>query len=289
MQAVGVIGLGLIGSVLLGRLRTAGLAVMAYDIDPAKQVAAEAQGAVLASPAAMAAQCGCIVLALFDTVQVEDMVERTLAPSITGHGPLIVCTSTCDPDRIAALAGRLAAKGLRFLEAPISGTSEQVRQGEGVALVGGTVEAMEEAAPVLRALFAASHHVGACGNGNRGKLAVNLVLGLNRLALAEGMAFAERLGMDPAAFLAVAQGSAAYSQVMDTKGAKMAASEFAPQGRAKQTLKDARLILELAARHGQVLPLATVNAAVLEACVAAGEGELDNSVVVAEIRRRRTS
>ena len=182
---------------------------------------------------------------------------------------------------------RLASAGLRFLEAPISGTSEQVRQGDGVALLGGDPDLVEEAAPVLRALFGRTHHVGRCGDGNRGKLAVNLVLGLNRLALAEGVAFAESLGMDATAFLAVAASSAAYSQVMDTKGAKMAAGDFAPQGRVSQTLKDARLILDLAARHGQALPLEEVNAAVLEACVAAGEGGLDNSAVVNELRRRR--
>ncbi|MDP9097181.1 MAG: NAD(P)-dependent oxidoreductase [Pseudomonadota bacterium] len=287
MDPVGVIGLGLMGSVLVSRLRSAGFPVMAHDVDPAKRAAAEAGGAVLALPAAMAAACGCIVLALFDTAQVEEVVEQSLMPAAGGGRPIILCTSTCDPDAIAALSDRLAASGLRFLEAPISGTSEQVRQGDGVALIGGDPEHLEAAAPVLRALFATSHHVGRCGDGNRGKLAINLVLGLNRLALAEGMAFAERLGMNPAAFLTVARQSAAYSQVMDTKGAKMANGDFAPQGRARQTLKDARLILDLAARHGQDLPLEEVNAAILDACVAAGDGDLDNSVVFRELRRRR--
>ncbi len=287
MHPVGVIGLGLMGSVLLSRLRLAGFPVMAHDIDPEKRAAAESGGAVLAGPAVMARTCDCIVLALFDTAQVEEVVEQSLVPATRGSRPLVLCTSTCDPDAIAALADRAAASGLRFLEAPISGTSEQVRQGDGVALIGGDKLHMEAAAAVLRALFATSHHVGRCGDGNRGKLAINLVLGLNRLALAEGMAFAERLGMNPAAFLTVAQQSAAYSQVMDTKGAKMAHGDFAPQGRARQTLKDARLILDLAARHGQELPLEAVHAAVLEACVAAGDGDLDNSVVFRELRRRR--
>jgi len=130
--------------------------------------------------------------------------------------------------------------------------------------------------------------VTAIGNGSRAKLAVNLVLGLNRVALAEGLAFGERLGLDAAAFLDVLKGSAAYSQVMDTKGRKMVTRDFTSEGKVTQHLKDVHLILEQAGARGQELPLATVNAALLEACVARGEADLDNSIVIEEIRRRRT-
>src|SRR5262249_58824020 len=95
-------------------------------------------------------------------------------------------------------------------------------------------------------------------------------VGLNRLALAEGLVFASRLGLDPAAFLEVARGAASYSQVMDTKGPKMVAGDFSPEGRVKQTLKDAQLMLEQAHRKGQRLPTLEIHADVLEACVRAG-------------------
>jgi 2-hydroxy-3-oxopropionate reductase len=85
----------------------------------------------------------------------------------------------------------------------------------------------------------------------------------------------------------VARGSAAYSQIMDVKGGRMVQREFAPEGRARQTLKDVHLMLDQARAIGQELPLLSVHAEVLEACLRAGEGELDNSVVVEEIRRRR--
>src|SRR5690606_8456029 len=135
-------------------------------------------------------------------------------------------------------------RGLRFLDLPVSGTSEQVRQGDGVGLIGGDPAIAKEIEPVLRALFARTFHVGRIGDGGRDKLAVNLILGLIRLALAEGLVFAERLGLDPAAFLAVARGSAAYSQVMDTKGPKMVRGDFTPEGRARQSLKDAYIMRE---------------------------------------------
>jgi 3-hydroxyisobutyrate dehydrogenase-like beta-hydroxyacid dehydrogenase len=197
-----------------------------------------------------------------------------------------MCTSTCDPDRVAALAARVTSQGLRFLETPVSGTSEQVRQGDGVGLIGGDTTIAAEVDDVLHAMFPKRFHVGAAGDGGRTKLAVNLILGLNRLALAEGLVFATRLGLEPHAFLKVAQASASYSQVMDTKGRKMIDSDFRPEGRARQTLKDVHLMLDQANKVGQPLPLLDVHCDVLEACVRAGESELDNSVIVAEIRRR---
>jgi 3-hydroxyisobutyrate dehydrogenase-like beta-hydroxyacid dehydrogenase len=139
---------------------------------------------------------------------------------------------------------------------------------------------------VLDALFARRFHIGNVGDGGRAKLAVNLILGLNRLALAEGLVFAERLGLDPTVFLDVARGSASYSQVMETKGPKLVQGNFLPEGRVRQTLKDARLMLDQAAAAGQTLSMLEVHANVLEACVRAGEADLDNSAVIREVRRR---
>jgi 2-hydroxy-3-oxopropionate reductase len=197
----------------------------------------------------------------------------------------VLVTSTCDPDRIAALGARVGDR-LRFLETPVSGTSEQVRQGDGVGLIGGDPKIAADAGPVLDALFAKSFHIGRIGDGGRAKLAVNLILGLNRLALAEGLVFAARLGLDPAAFLDVARRSAAASQVMDTKGAKMIRGDFAPEGRVRQTLKDTQLMLDQARKAGQQLPLLQIHADVLQACVRHGDAEQDNSIVIEEIRRR---
>ena len=96
--------------------------------------------------------------------------------------------------------------------------------------------------------------------------------------------FASRLGLDPAAFLKVARASAAASQVMDTKGPKMVAGNFVPEARARQTLKDADLMLDQARKVGQQLPLLAIHADVLRACLRHGEGEQDNSIVIEEIR-----
>src|SRR5262249_57975025 len=107
------------------------------------------------------------------------------------------------------------------------GGGEQGAGGGGGGVGGGRAKVMGAGKGVLRALFARHFHIGKIGDAGRAKLAVNLILGLNRLAMAEGLVFAERLGLDLEAFLNVARSSAAYSQVMDTKGLKMIRGEFA--------------------------------------------------------------
>jgi 3-hydroxyisobutyrate dehydrogenase-like beta-hydroxyacid dehydrogenase len=288
-KPVGLVGLGLLGRALAQRLIGAGFTVCGYDLDPAKTAGLGALGGrPAASVADVAKSCDPLVLAVFSTDQVEEVVECELLPTLgDGSGRIVLCASTCDPDRIAALGEKVAARGLRLLDSPVSGSSGQVSRGEGVGLIGGDTAAAFAVEPVLRALFPRYFHVGRVGDGGRTKLAINLVLGLNRMALAEGLVFASRLGLDMQAFLDVARSSAAYSQVMDIKGAKMVQGEFEPEGRVTQHLKDVQLMLDQAKRVKQQLPLLEVHADVLEACVRAGEGELDNCIVIREIARRR--
>jgi 2-hydroxy-3-oxopropionate reductase len=285
---VGVIGIGLLGQAFVHRLRGAGFEVVGFDVDPAKNARlAELGGQPASSLADLAKRCDPLILAVFSTDQVEAVVESELLPALgEGSGKIVLCASTCDPERIAALWQRAATCGLRLLETPVSGASGQVSRGEGVGLIGGDPHVVAEVEPVLRAMFPTYFHIGKIGDGGRAKLAVNLILGLNRLAVAEGLVFAERLGLDPEAFLKVARSSAAYSQVMDIKGRKMIRGEFAAEGRIAQHLKDVHLMLEQAERVKQRLPLLEIHAEVLEACVRQGEADLDNSAVIKEIRRR---
>ena len=285
---VAIVGLGLMGEVYAKRLLDKKIPVTGYDIDAARRSRlALIGGKPAGSIAALAKPARCIIIAVFNTEQVEDVVENHLLPALgEGSGKIVLCMSTVDPDRVAALASRVIPRGIRYLDVPVSGTSDQVRRGDGVALIGGDMAIADDVAEVLDALFVRRFHVGKVGDGGRAKLAVNLILGLNRLALAEGLVFAERLGLNPAAFLEVARGSASYSQVMDTKGPKMVRDDFSPEGRVKQTLKDAHLMLDQAAAVGQKLSTLEVHVDVLEACVRAGEADLDNSAIINEVRRR---
>ncbi len=287
-DAVGLIGLGLLGQALARRLLHAGYEVVGFDIDPAKNAAlAKTGGCPAGCVGAVAQRCSFIVLAVFSTEQVEEVLDCELIPLASRATRVVLCASTCDPDRVGLLGERMKARGLHLLETPVSGSSGQVSRGQGVGLIGGDSYVLSSAEPIVRAMFPTYFHVGAIGDGCRTKLAVNLILGLNRLALAEGLVFAERLGLDPGRFLEVARGSAAHSQVMDIKGVKMVRRDFVAEGRVTQHLKDVHLMRQQAARARQELPLLAVHAEVLEACVRHGEGELDNSIVIEEIRRRR--
>ena len=286
---VGLIGIGLLGQAFAYRLLGAGFEVVGFDVDAGKTAKlAELGGRPAACIADLARRCDPVMLAVFSTDQVEDVIESELLPALGERsGKVVLCASTCDPDRIAALGQHVAMRGLRLLETPVSGASGQVSRGEGVGLIGGDADVMGAVEPVLRALFARYFHIGKIGDAGRAKLAINLILGLNRLALAEGLVFAERLGLDPELFLNVARSSAAHSQVMDVKGSKMVRGEFAAEGRVAQHLKDVHLMLEQAQRLRQPLALLEIHADVLEACVRHGEGDLDNSAVIKELRRRR--
>ncbi len=285
-RQIGIAGLGLLGSALAHRLVQAGYSPKGYDIDPDK-IAALAKAGGIAATLDEVAHCDVVMLAVFDTSQVEDVVTNAVLPALTGVPKIVLCASTCDPDRIAALSETVSAHGLTLVETPVSGSSAQVRKGDGVGLLGGNKDAIDGVADIVDALYPKWFYMGPVGNGGRAKLAINHMLGLNRLVLAEGLVFAQTLGLDPAALLEVARQSAAYSQVMDIKGPKMVSGDYTPQGFIHQSLKDFKLIIEQAAKRGQEMPLATLNAEVLAACVSRGESERDNAAVIEEIKRRK--
>ncbi|MBH0238812.1 NAD(P)-dependent oxidoreductase [Methylobrevis albus] len=276
---VGIAGLGLIGTAVAGRLTAAGFTLIGYDVDPAKRAAFAERGAVATDLADLWRRSGRVVVAVFDTAQVAEVLA---AAGAAGPRTAVVMT-TCDPDRIADIGAAATAAGTAVVEAPISGSSGQLAGGTATILAAGAPDAVAAQADLFAAIAGRTIEVGRLGDGNRTKLAINLVLGLNRAALAEGLVLAERLGLDPAAFLEAAKGSAAYSQVMDIKGGMMVEGRFAPQGRIVQSAKDFALI---AATGGDRLPFAALYGTLMAEAIAAGDGDLDNAAVIRAIRRR---
>ncbi|NEU97138.1 NAD(P)-dependent oxidoreductase [Bradyrhizobium uaiense] len=282
---VGMIGLGLMGSALSARLIDAGVGVIGFDIDAAKTDGLRSSGAEFAAFAAdVAARCRTIVIAVYDATQVKGLLPDLANARLP---PVVICTTTCAPGEITAIAGFAAHARLGFIEAPISGTSAEVRAGTATALVAGEADIIAAAAATLDILSPQRINVGAIGNASRTKLAINLILQNNRAALAEGIALAEALGLDGTTFLATARQSAAYSRVMDSKGPKMLARDFSPQSHIAQTLKDAELILQEAGRHGLPLPLTSVQAELLRAAIALEGPDSDSAAIIEAIRAGR--
>lgn len=288
-NTIGIVGLGLVGSALAQRLMAAGFQVTGFDLRAEAREALAAQGGQAAATLAdVAAAASCIVLAVFNTDDVLGVVEGADGLlSVPGVRCIIDC-STGTPDALEALAARLKARGVDFIEAPLSGSSQQIAAGAATLLLGGEAQAIRQRAPVLAALAEQRIHVGGAGMGARAKLATNLVLGLNRAVLAEGMVFAEQLGISPDKFLALVLASPATSGAAQAKGRMMVDGDFAPQSRIRQHLKDVNLMLSSAAARGQKLPLSETHAALMRAAIAAGDGELDNAAIIRELRRQKT-
>ena len=283
---IGVIGLGLMGAAFAARLIEAGQAAVGFDIDRGRCDALKAMGGeVGGSVRDVGKRCPTIVIAVYNAQQVEALLGE-----LEGDGrnaPLLICTTTCAPDEIIAIAAHAARAGLAFVEAPVSGTSSEAREGSATALVAGEAHAIEAASPILTILCPKRLHIGAIGDASRTKLAINLILQINRTALAEGIVFAESLGLDPAAFLEAARQSAAYSSVMDIKGAKMLARDFTPQSHIAQSVKDSELILREAKARDLHLPMTSVQMALLRAAIALEGPDSDSAAIIAAIDRAR--
>lgn len=280
-DGIGLIGLGLMGTALAERLLSHGYALTVWNRTPAKAAPLIARGAAWSDNPL--AGCPRVILSLYTNEVVSAVLEQMQAGLQAGQ--ILVDTTTGEPEQTAALGARLAARGVHYLDAPISGSSEQTRRGAATVIVGGDLGAFEACADLWPVLGGSVFHVGACGSAARMKLISNLVLGLNRAALAEGLAFAEAIGVPPAAALEVLRGSNAYSRAMDVKGRKLVERDYTVQARLSQHLKDIRLMLRAARDAGLPLPLTDTHRRLLEQAEAAGLGELDNAAILEVLRR----
>jgi 3-hydroxyisobutyrate dehydrogenase-like beta-hydroxyacid dehydrogenase len=281
-QPIGVIGLGLLGSALAERLLEAGFALRVHNRTREKAAPLEERGAVWSDNPLR--DCQQVVICLYTTEIVEATLEQLGGLKA---GQVLVDTTTGDPSQTEALGRRLAAEGIHYLETPIAASSDQTRRGEALAMVAGQREAFEAARGVLQAIAPRSFYVGPWGNAGRMKLVNNLIIGLNRVALAEGLAFAQSIGIQKADALAVLREGNAHSVAMDVKGRKMVEEDFSTQAKLSQHLKDVRLILQQAAQNDCPLPFSELHCRILEQLEEAGHGELDNSAIIKAYDQRR--
>ena len=278
--------MGLLGSALAESLIKAGFTVRGYDTAPERVREHEARGGVPARSPADAARGATVVMTCLMTA---DIVRDVLlgpdgALAAAEPGLVVIDNSTIHPDASAALAGLLAQRGIPMLDAPVAGSSGQARRREAPIVVGGDPEVFARCRPILDALTERVRHVGPNGAGARAKLVINLVLGLNRLALAEGLLFGLRQGLDGRALLAVLKDSGAYSRAMDLKGERMVEGNFEAEGKLVQHLKDVELMLEVGHAAGAPLLATALHRQLLLAGVAGGLGDHDNSAIIAVLR-----
>jgi 3-hydroxyisobutyrate dehydrogenase-like beta-hydroxyacid dehydrogenase len=286
-KPIGIIGVGLVGFELARRLIDGGKAVVGYDIKPERLIEfARIKGQVAAGVADVITACDLLLISLPSHQEVTALLE--LQAANLHSGLTIIDTTTGDPASSEAIASSLKQRGIDYLDATISGSSRQVRDGSAVMMVGGDPTKFAACQDLFALLADATFHTGANGTGAKMKLITNLVLGLNRAVFAEGLAFAEGLGFDLALTLKIMRRSPAYSYVMDAKGEKMIEGDFTPEARLSQHLKDVHLIVEAGLAAGLPMPLSLAHRDILEAAEAAGLGRLDNSSIIRMMSSRTT-
>jgi len=281
---IGFVGLGLMGSGMARNLIEAGFRVIGYDLDPQKVAAFTAAGGQKSeNPEAMAAQVDVIMLSLPNSHVVNDVVQQTLKLNKTGRKNLILIdTTTADPGMSKSLASQLQDKEIAMLDATVSGTPKMCAEKSITFLVGGDEAVFQQCNAIFAALADQSFYLGPNGSGALMKLIVNLVLGLNRMVLAEGLALGKRAGVDSAQMLNVLKNSAAYSKAMDMKGHRMTTADFLPaEGKLAFHLKDVRLMLDLGRHLDFPLPLTSLHAQALTSLITKGRGDWDNAAIMA--------
>ncbi len=285
-ERVGIVGVGLMGKTFAHHLLLAGFEVQGFDVDAQRMDEFAAQGGIpVDSPAAAARGVRWILTAL-----PTSEIGRTAVLGPKGiadgaeAGMILADATTSRPQDSERLGAELAARGLRFLDAAVSGTSAMAWKKDLVIIAGGAPEDFEACRPYFQAISRAAYLMGPVGSGSMTKLIINLILAGNRLALAEGLVLGMKAGVAGENLLAVLQDAACSSKTMIDKGPKMLHGDYAPEGLVRISLRDSRLMLEEGSRLGAPMLLTSLWSQVVQAASEQGLAERD-SVAFIEVLR----
>lgn len=282
---LGYIGLGLMGKPMARNLMKAGFKLVVHNRSRAAVDELVAEGASEAhSPKEVAEQVDIVFTNLPDSPDVE-LVALGEDGIIEGahEGLIYVDHSTIKPETARRVAHELGAKGVRALDAPVSGGDVGAQKGTLTIMVGGDADALETARPALEAMGKTITHIGGPGAGQVAKCCNQIMVAAQMVAMGELLIFARRAGVDPEKVVAAIQGGAAQCWALDTKPGKLFAGDRQPGFKAYMQAKDLGIVLESAESYGTPLPAATVNTDLFNRMVALGMGEQDNSAVVGVI------
>jgi 2-hydroxy-3-oxopropionate reductase len=276
-RQVGVIGLGTIGKPIAEHILSAGYAVNVYDVRPAPIAElAEAGACACASPAEVACSSGLVISLVLDSAQTEDVVfgPKGIMDSLR-PGSLFAVGSTLGPHAVQRVAHALKARGCDTIDMPISGGYVAARSGQLSLMIGADAAALERALPVFRTFASVIQRAGDIGAGQAAKLAHQLILTCNIMALLEGLALGAAAGVDPAILRQIIKEGLAGStalQVWDDLGPRWKKMlQAMPPGQTPPNLrKDMHAVLTLAQQLGVPLFLATQAALIADSGFATG-------------------
>ncbi|MEQ4719027.1 NAD-binding protein [Nonomuraea sp. B19D2] len=280
------ISLIFIGVSIAGRLPAALLATGVWTTGSAPVSWAVAVAHDLTGYAGGIGMAAIVALMVPDSPDVQDVL--TGDGGVFAHaapGTLVIDFSTIRPDVTRELAAEAAHRGLRYLDAPVSGGEAGAKNAALSIMVGGENEAFEAARPIFDAVGRTVVHVGPSGAGQTVKAANQLVVAANIEALAEAVVFLRAYGVDLEAALEVLGGGLAGSAVLAQKRANLLSHSFEPGFRIALHHKDMGIVTSAAREAGVVLPLGALVAQLVAAADASGDGALDHSALLRVVER----
>lgn len=276
--AVGVIGLGIMGSAIAANLARAGFPVHGYDVVAARGRELRRAGVTPERSAAeVAARAPVVVTSLPNSealLQISGVLGR--------RGAVVVETSTLPIEEKLKAFHILKKQGIALLDCPLSGTGAQAKSRDLVVLGSGERKAFEKAVPVLEGFARAHHYLGAFGNGSRMKFVANLLVAIHNVSAAEAFVLGMKAGLDPKTLYKVLGDGAGSSRMFQVRGPQMVAGRYRDATmKVEVWQKDMKIIADFAARLGAPTPLFSASAPLYNAAMAQGHAKDDTASVCA--------
>ena len=281
-QAVGVVGLGIMGSAISANLARAGFSVYGYDLlESRRRALKRSGGSPLASCAAVFSRTPVVITSLPSGQALRAVAEDAEKKNVT-----VIETSTLSIEDKLAARDAFKRKRMTLLDCPLSGTGAQARSGDLVVYASGDKAAFSRVIPVLKAFARAHYHLGEFGNGSRMKYVANLLVAIHNVSAAEAFVLGMKAGLDAATILKVVGDGAGASRMFQVRGPQMVAGNYADATmKVEVWQKDMQVIGEFAARLGVPTPLFNASAAIYNAALAQGFAQQDTAAVCAVLER----
>jgi 2-hydroxy-3-oxopropionate reductase len=282
-DAVGFIGLGIMGRPMAKNLMDAGNELVVHNRSPKKAEELEKEGNASASgsPREVAEACDIVITMLPDSPDVEAVVagEGGVLEGIR-DGALLVDMSTISPVVTEELSEKVREKGASMLDAPVSGGDVGAIEGALSIMVGGSEEDFERARPLFDVMGKVATHVGPVGAGQVVKACNQIVVALTIEALSEALVLGSKGGVAPEKLVEALSGGLASSAVMEAKKEKFFSHDFEPGFRIELHHKDLGIALAAGREYGVALPATAIVDQMLEALKAKGRGDRDHSALL---------
>ena len=285
-QSVALLGLGTMGAGMAANLLKAGFPLAVYNRSRAKAEAFAVQGARVGESPADAARGASVMVSML----ADDLASRGVwlgedgALAGAAKGAVLVECGTVSPAWIAELGEAAQSRGVEMLDAPVTGSRVQAAGGQLTFLVGGSEAALGAARPVLEAMGKEIAHLGPLGSGAKMKLLNNFICGVQVAALAEGIAWLERSGLDREQAIDLLKRGAPGSPLLGAISARMTSRDYAVNFHLKLMSKDLLYAGEAAAANGVELTTAANARSLFERAVASGLGDEDMAAVIEPLR-----